>query len=414
MLSHLALLLVTIQSPTPITVPPADPVASPIRDPLGDAPLVIYASLEPELCRPAVDRFKAANPNVAVELVELETRVALERIRGENASGRAVASVWWGGDDLSLHQAAAQGLLARSEPRWAAKLGDGERDESYLWCGQFLNPFAFVVRRGAAGAPDRFEDLADPRFRGRLLLRSPATSLPMQRFLGIVFAMKFPMRAGGERAMDWVAMVNANKVGEFYADDRLILDRLAAAGGDGDLSVMPAAEAARARDLDGLAIEFTVPADSPAFLEGIAKLANAPNPEVADKFLEFVGSDAEIPNYVRQARIPLAARAPGAAGAPLPAWMGPAAQHAILGDREALSENLPAWLPKIERRVRAGAAAVPEGDDPYAWVLNVVDVLGTLAIVGVLFVLVRRGRLQAVRVAPLAPDAHGVPTAIER
>ena len=232
MLSHLALLLVTIQSPTPITVPPADPVASPIRDPLGDAPLVIYASLEPELCRPAVDRFKAANPNVAVELVELETRVALERIRGENASGRAVASVWWGRRPLAAPGGRAgvaralRAALGRETWGWRAR-----RIVFVVWAV----PESIRLRRAARRRrrPDRFEDLADPRFRGRLLLRSPATSLPMQRFLGIVFAMKFPMRAGGERAMDWVAMVNANKVGEFYADDRLILDRLAAAGGMG-------------------------------------------------------------------------------------------------------------------------------------------------------------------------------------
>jgi ABC-type Fe3+ transport system substrate-binding protein len=259
-----------------------------------------------------------------------------------------------------------------------------------------LNPFAFVVRRGATPAPARFEELADSRHHGRLLLRSPATSLPMQRFLGILFASKFPMRAGGERAMDWIAMVNANKVGEFYADDRRILERLAAPGGEGDLSVVPAPEAARARELDGLAIDFTVPPDAPAFLEGIAKLANAPNPEAADRFLEFAGSAAEIPNYVRQARIPLAA-----GGAALAPWMGAAAGRAILGDREQLSETLPAWLPRLEQRVRAGAAAVPEGDDPYAWVLNVVDVVGTLAIVAVLVVLVRRGRLQAARAAAL-------------
>ena len=88
----------------------------------------------------------------------------------------------------------------------------------------------------------------------------------------------------------------------------------------------------------------------------------------------------------------------GAGGAACDSW----GSRSALGESPGLAAEDRAARPR-RRRGR------PRGDDPYAWVLNVVDVLGTLAIVGVLFVLVRRGRLQAVRVAPSPPTRTASP-----
>lgn len=371
---------------------------APAADPLADPPLVVYASLEPELCRPVADRFRAEHPNIALEVVELEGRVALERIRGELASGKPVASVWWGGDDLALYRAQLFGVLARSQPPWARDLRSVDRDPGYSWCGQFLVPFAIVFRKGASDVPARFDELADPRYRGRLLLRAPATSPAYQRFLGTVFAHRFLGRGIDERALDWVAMVNANKAEDLFVDDRRILEKLSATdreGSTGELAVLRADLAARARDLEGLPLDFAVLPEAPAFVEGIAKLAGAPMPEAADEFLAFVGREEFDGIAIRQGRIPLAAeKARRAALAP---WMEIALARAVVAEREVLAQNLPSWVPAIERRIQLGAAAVPEGDDPNAWVLNLIDIAGTLAIVGVLFVLLRRGRWQALR-----------------
>lgn len=365
-------------------------------------PLVIASSLEADYARPLVDRFSEAHPGLEVLLVELESRFVLERIRGASKAGRTPISVWWGGDDLALHEASAEGLLEPGAPSWASRAKASETDRDGRWAGIFVVPMAVAFRADCQDLPSSYEDLADPRFRSRLLLRTPSSSDPMRRFLGVLFASRFQPRGSLDRAFDWAAMVYVNQADSEPFDDERILTRLASrASPPNEIGLLPASVVARARDLDGLAIDFTVLPGAPAYVEGIARVRGGPNPAAALEFLEFAGSAEAVREGLRRGRIPVG----DVKGEPLVKGLS-AGMAVDLGDLDLLAQALPAWTSQVERRIQVGVAAVPEGEDPNLWIFNLIDVVGTVAIVAVLVMLLRRGKYRALAARDAAP---GVP-----
>ncbi|HKE00840.1 MAG TPA: hypothetical protein VKE69_07520 [Planctomycetota bacterium] len=363
-------------------------VAGLAPSPAADPPFVVYTSHPPGVYEPVLASFRASNPKVAVEAIEIPGATALERLRGEKRDPRA--SVWWGGDEVSLAVAAREGLLAPSRPAWSHGAPASTDDPQDLWHGQFLVPIALVTRRGAADRPRLLEDLSDSRYRGRLLLRRVTDSTAMRLFLGAM--IQAHLSTGGlDRALDWCAMLDGNLGAPYEADGRRLLARVAAASeGEPDVTVWTAPEAARLRDEQTLPIEIEVLPGSPAWLEGVAKVANAPSSAAADRFIELVGRDEWLAGYVAQGRLPVPEGRADAAT--LPTWMADGFAYTRGVARDELADSLPVWMEALEARIRGVRAPTDAGDRVGLVALDVVDVAGTVTLVAVLVVLLRRRR----------------------
>jgi len=359
----------------------------------------VYTPHSQALVTPVVEAFGAA-AKVRTEIVTMESALVLEKLRGEQraagASGltRTESVVWWGADEIALEQAAAEGLLTPVQPSWARGLAAPHHNAKDLWSAQFLAPFAVVHRRGVGALPARFEDLASPAFRGRLLLRLPTDSWQMRLLLGAVLEPRM-REAGGssERAFDWFAMLDNNRVDEFFLKSDAMLERLASAGysqGPGDLTIWTASEAARLRDREGYAIGFTVPVGSPAYLEGVAIVAGSLDLRPAEQFVDFIGRDEFLAGYVQQGKIPLPITRVELDA--LPGWMGEAYRNSRLPDRAVVASHISEWMALFEQRLRSGATPASSAEDGATFWLTLFDIVGTLLIVAVLFYILRKGR----------------------
>lgn len=366
--------------------------------------LVIYSNLEESVRSPVVKAFERANPSMAVEIVEIAAPVALARAKSEAKSpDHAAASVWWGADDVTLESAGREGLLASSEPAWAKTLNLQFKDDKNLWNGQFLQSFSITFRRGAKDVPEKFIDLANPTYRGRLVSARPSGVNAAALFLGEILVSRGAGTAGGvERAFDWIWMLDANRGDAFVNNENEAMDKLISPDAEvsnSDITIISASAAARARDVGGKAIDFTIPTDAVAYVNGIAKFSFAPAPEAADRFIEFAGRDEHLAHYVRQGLLPLPFDRVDAAS--VPKWMQLAAERSRVGDRIVISQELASWIINFESRSAAGAPLLPS-EETGVWWMGVVDVIGTLSILAVLILLVRRGNWSA-KETPAAP-----------
>jgi ABC-type Fe3+ transport system substrate-binding protein len=273
------------------------------------------------------------------------------------------------------------------------------------WLALYTVPAALVHKPACQDLPATFEDLADPRYRSRLLLLAPSKSEAMRRWLGVVFTSRLSRRIPLERSLDWGAMLYVNQVDAEFTDDAELLARLAAKDSPaGEIAILPATEAVKARDADGLGVKLTFLAGAPASLEGIARVAEAPNAEAAAQFIEFAGMDEAAREAARRGRIP-ATRAAGLRPPP-----GLTLDLDVdLGDRAQLVRGLPAWMEQLERRVRLGVGELPEADDPNYWLFNVIDVVGTVTIIAVIVTLLRRGKFKALTARAEAEPQARVP-----
>lgn len=355
--------------------------------------LVIYTNLDEPTRAPVLSAFAAQHPEAEITAVELDAAFALARIRSEADPanrGRAVASVWWGADDVNLDRAAAAGLLASSNPAWARSLTINLRDEKSLWSGLFLQPFTIAYRRGASDIPAKMYELADPRYRGRIVFARPSGTNTAALFLGSWLVAHGAGTAGAnDRSMDWIWMLDANRGDDFANDELEAMDRVATGAGEGaqDITIVTAATAERAR-IQKKTVEFTIPGDAPAFVAGIAKLSAAPQPALADSFIEFAGRDEHSAHYMQRGLVPLPFERVEQGAAP--AWMRDASNRARVQDRSLVSQSLSNWILQFESRTRSGAPLTPT-EESGVWWMGLIDVVGSICILFVLYLLMRRG-----------------------
>ncbi|MFN0205348.1 MAG: ABC transporter substrate-binding protein [Planctomycetota bacterium] len=374
----------------------------------GSKALVIYTSIESEIRNPIVEAFEKANPNIAVEIVEIEASLALERLRANvNNTNSGAASVWWGADHVNLEKATREKLLAPIDPAWARTLAIEYRDPNGLWAGQFLQSFCIAYKQGSVNIASRFEELAEPRFQGRIVYSYPTGTNVAAMFLGGMLSMRGSSAESNRRAFDWFWMLDSNRGSEYINNPAALFDKILAPPAEGavatDIAIARTADAVRARNLAGLSIDFVIPTDSPGYVDGIAKTTNAPFPAEADRFIDFVGRDEHISKYIQYGLVPLPAERINKSA--VPEWMAAAVERTQLTDRTVLADQLHEWTSHFESR-SAGAAVLPGDDAASVWWLGFIDIIGTALIVIVVILLLRRGGWTAIRTGEQAAAAN--------
>ena len=137
--------------------------------------LVIYSPHGKEMLNRFEVIFEEAHPEVDVQWIDMGGQNAYDRIRTEKE--RPQASIWWGGSSMAFNRAAYEGLLEPYTPSWANTVTDDMHHPFHMWYGTFLTPevIAFNSRTlpKDEDIPKDWDDLLDPQWRDRVLIRYP-------------------------------------------------------------------------------------------------------------------------------------------------------------------------------------------------------------------------------------------------
>ncbi len=132
--------------------------------------VVMYSSDHPELVRAWNAEFKKKYPQIDAQFIRMNTRDSLQRAVNESRAGRPVTDL--------LHPPASElailqqsDLVARYVSPEAADFGPDFKDPDGMWSVHWYSPAVLgfntnLVQR--ADVPMRIEDLADPKYRGKL------------------------------------------------------------------------------------------------------------------------------------------------------------------------------------------------------------------------------------------------------
>jgi len=156
-----------------------------------------------------------ARTGIAVNVVSADGDQLIERLRAEGAN--SPADVLVSVDAARLQIAKAAGLLqAMNSPVVAEHVPAEFRDEEGYWTGYTVRVRVIMrsVDRVAADEIADYEDLADPGWRGRVLVRSSANSYN-QSLLASIIAAK-----GEDAARDWAAGLVRNMARAPQGNDR--------------------------------------------------------------------------------------------------------------------------------------------------------------------------------------------------
>ena len=143
------------------------------EDYTGD--LVVYSPHDPSPLEAGVSMFKAAYPNINVEIINAGTGELTQRIAAEAAN--PVADVLWGGGADTL-----AGFPDLFQPYVSAHddvIGDAYKDANDMWIGESPLPMCFIYNKtliAEEDVPTTWEGLCDESLKGKIAYANPAKS----------------------------------------------------------------------------------------------------------------------------------------------------------------------------------------------------------------------------------------------
>jgi iron(III) transport system substrate-binding protein len=319
----------------------------------GREVLTVYSPHGREMLEAFERRFEDAHPGVDLQWMDMGSQEIYERIRSERANPQA--DVWWGAPSTLFARAEAEGLLEVVEVSWAGSLPPEARGRGGAWFGHYLTPEVIAYNTdavSAAEAPRDWDDVLDPRWRGRVVIRDPMASGTMRTIFGMV--MDRSIRATGDTAQGvaWLRRLDA-QTREYVLNPTLLYQKLARQEGVITLWAMPDIEMIRERY--GYPVDYVLPSSgTPLLVDGVAVVRGTRNPALALRFLEWVGSEPELLVAAREHhRLPARADFPADS---LPPRLRSASERLVAEplDWERLEREGAGWMRYWDDHVRGG------------------------------------------------------------
>lgn len=295
--------------------------------------------------------FEERHPGVDLQFLEMGAQEVLDRLRSERANPQA--DVWWGAPHTMFETAAREGLLEPFTPTWAAALPETARHPEGLWLGHYVAPEVIAYNSQAvtgSDIPRDWDDLLAPRWTGQVLIRDPLPSGTMRTIFGMIIHRSLVETGDTAAGFEWLRRLDA-QTKEYVLNPTLLYQKLARREGLVTMWYMPDIEELRART--DLPIDYAIPeSGTPLIVDAIAVVAGAPHPELARRFVEFVGGDEALSLAAREFfRIP--------ARTDFPRDSLPERVRAVLDeivpeplDWDLLQEQTPAWMRHWDEHVR--------------------------------------------------------------
>lgn len=319
-------------------------------DPGGEV-LVVYTPHGRDLLEHFGAQFEEANPGVRVEWLDMGSQEVLERVRSERANPQG--DVWWGAPDDMFIEAAEAGLLEPFRPGWADALAADARDPDDRWFATYLTPQVIAYNSAAVPAdeaPQGWDDVLDPQWRDEVLIREPLASGTMRAIFGSMIARQAGESGDPEPGFEWLLSLDA-QTREYVLNPTLLYQKLAREEGLVTLWNMPDIETLRATT--DFPIDYVIPEEgTPIVVDGVAVIAGARAPELARRFVEFVGSREAVSDAARRFfRIPARTDLDGDE---LPDWLQQAQPRIrpLPVDQELVRERTPEWMQHWDRQIR--------------------------------------------------------------
>jgi iron(III) transport system substrate-binding protein len=320
----------------------------------GRTPLTVYSPHGRDLLALMEKSFEARHPRIDVRWLDMGSQDVYDRVRSEAANPQA--DVWYGGPRAIFTRGAAEGLLAAYRPAWADAVPPGSRAPGDLFFGAYRTAPVLVWNSAAvpaAAAPRDWDDLLDPRWKGKILIRDPLASGTMRTLFSMVLARSVAETGSPDRGFDWLRRLDA-QTKEYLQNPALLMEKLDRR--EGLITVWELTDMLWQRQR-GAPLDYRFAASgTPVIDDSIGLVKGAPHPREAREFIDFVGSIEGQELAAREAfRLPARTDLPPAR---LPAWAQQVLRSLVPAriDWALVERREQEWMIAWDRSVRGSGA----------------------------------------------------------
>lgn len=303
------------------------------------------------------EKYEASHPDQDVQWLDMGSQDVYDRIRTERSNPQA--DVWWGGPMITFARAEEEGLLSRYVPSWDTSVSASYRSMQKAWYGASLTPEVILYNDRvvtAADAPADWDELLDPRWKGKVIVRAPLASGTM-RIIFAALIQRENLRTGDSTAgFRWLRRLDAN-TGSYAADPTQLYLKIAREEGLVTLWNLP--DVIIQIRSHNYPFGYVVPrSGTPLITDGIGIVQGARHFREAVQFYEFVTSvESMIDQAERFARIPSRRDVPRER---LPEWMRSLDLRPMDIDWRELAAREKQWMRVWDERIKGSGTETPE------------------------------------------------------
>ena len=317
----------------------------------GRTVLTVYSPHGKDLLGYFEKGFEKANPTIDVQWVDMGSQEVLDRVRAEAANPQA--DLWFGAPAEAFDRATKENLLQPYIPTWANAISVEGREEGDHWYGTYLTPEVIGYNTAAvsrADAPKDWDDVLDPKWKGKILIRDPIASGTMRAIFGAIVARSVARTGSPEQGYEWLRKLDAN-TREYVLNPTILYQKLGRQEGVITLWDMP--DIATLQQRLKIPVDYIIPSSgTPLLVDGIAVVRGTKHPKEAQLYYEFVTTpEALIAAADSFLRIPARTDIPSES---LPQWIQDAKAKIkpMPVDRKVMAESLNEWMKYWDANIR--------------------------------------------------------------
>ena len=247
--------------------------------------LVIYTTHPEDLVEAISDEF-TEKTGVPVEFINLKGELA-DRIRSEKDNPQA--DIMFGGDTATYMVLQSEGCYAPTSPSWADDVDEAYKEAEGYWYGTYRTPMVLFYNTEAMTAeeaPADWTDLTKEEYAGKIVTRDSLSSSMRSTIVSLVQNIK--ANDSEEAAWSFIEALGKNTK-NYYNSGSMMFQ--AVGKGEASVSMAVINDVLKNRDANEMPLEMVIPASGAVVItDCIAATANAPHPNAAAAFIDFVGS----------------------------------------------------------------------------------------------------------------------------
>jgi iron(III) transport system substrate-binding protein len=316
----------------------------------GRTPLLLYSPHGRDQLTLLEREFERRRPDVDVRWLDMGSQEILDRLRFERMNPQA--DVWFGGPTTLFERGVRDSLLVPYRPAWAKAVDPRAVQAGDLYYPAYRTPAVIAFNARAvtrASAPHDWDEVLDPRWRGKVLIRDPMASGTMRAIWALILVRSIRETGDTGQGMAWLRRLDGQT--KAYALNPAILDaKLARQEGLVTLWDLPDILIGKSK---GMPFDYVFPRSGTVVIDdAIGLVRGSRHPEAARAFIDFVGSvEGQLLAAGSVYRLP--ARLDLPAGR-VPAWVAEVEREMVVVDMdwELAAREGAAWMSYWDRHVR--------------------------------------------------------------
>jgi iron(III) transport system substrate-binding protein len=297
--------------------------------------------------------FERRHPEVDVRWLDMGSQEILDRLRFERVNPQA--DVWFGGPTTLFDRGVRDSLLAPYRPAWADRVDSAGIGPDDLYWPVYRTPAVIAFNSRAvtrADAPQDWDDVLDPRWHDKVLIRDPMASGTMRAIWGLVITRA--LRATGDTAAAWEWLRRLDAQTKAYTLNPAVLDaKLARQEGLVTLWDLPDILISRSK---GMPFDYVFPRSGTVVIDdAIGLVRGARHAEAARQFIDFVGSsEGQLLAARHVYRLPARQDLPSDS---VPSWVAEVEREMVVApvDWALLAKQGAAWMSYWDTHVRGAS-----------------------------------------------------------